>query len=185
MSRSLRGLLAPRTGRVALPAPAWAAASAAGAGVREPAGQREVDIAVAAVEHNLTLHAQRSLDHQRGAHLGSDRIDRPHRAQLRPAGTDLRGSARRAPACPRARDFYRRRRWKPAGKQSGGTAGAPSAAERAPRPRRSCALIAFSEGQRTDYKAAEGSAAALARASAALAYSGGGTLLPRAGDVSG
>src|SRR5215213_11577497 len=121
MSRYLRGLLAPRTGRVALPAPAWAAASAAGAGVREPAGQREVDIAVAAVEHNLTLHAQRSLDHQRGAHLGSDRIDRPHRAQLRPAGTDLCGSARRAPACPRARDFYLRRRWKPACKQSGGT----------------------------------------------------------------
>jgi hypothetical protein len=120
MSQSLRGLLAYRTGRAALPAPAWAAASAAGAGVRELAGQREVDIAAVAVEHNLPLHEQLSLDHQRGAHLGSDRVDRPHRAQLGPAGTDRRGSARRAPACPRARDFYRRRRWKPACKQSGG-----------------------------------------------------------------
>jgi hypothetical protein len=55
MSQSLHGLLAYRTGRAALPAPAWAAASAAGAGVRELAGQREVDIAAVAVEHNLVV----------------------------------------------------------------------------------------------------------------------------------
>ena len=44
------------------------------------------------------------------------------------------------------------------------------------------ALVARGEGQRTEFKAAEAPAADLARALAALANSGGGTLLVGVGD---
>ncbi len=44
------------------------------------------------------------------------------------------------------------------------------------------ALVARGEGQRTEFRAAEADAADLARALAALANSGGGTLLVGVGD---
>ena len=89
MSQSLHGLLAYRTGRAALPAPAWAAASAAGAGVRELAGQCDLDIAAVAVVHTLPLHEQLSLDHQREARIlaATELIDRTARNWDQPART--------------------------------------------------------------------------------------------------
>ena len=154
MSQSLRGLLAYRTGRAALPAPAWAAASAAGAGVRELAGQREVDIAAVAVEHNLpsTSNSASTISEARIL-AATELIDRTARNWDQPARTAAGRPGEHPRVLGRETSTGGAGGSRPASNQ-GDRRCAASGREGTATEQELRALIVLGRGQRTDFKAA-------------------------------